>query len=142
MLQRIASFVGNRQAEWIMVVSMLGLSVEIIVWPQTLSSSAFRYLISSSSPQWIGIMYLIIVYLRIVALILNGRSSEYGPKARALCALAGAMIWAQMDMALFKLLIEVRSSVPSPGIPIYLALTLSELLTAYRAMTDVRRAGP
>lgn len=122
-----------------MVLMLLGLSVEVIVWPQTLSSSAFRFMVALGYSKWIGLFYLVVTYLRVLALLVNGRSSVYGPRARAWCALAGAVIWAQMDMALWKLMLENPASVPSPGIPIYFPLALSELFTVYRAMTDVRR---
>lgn len=125
-----------------MVLILLGLAVQTIVVPRTLNLDTFSYLVAASSPRWVGIMFVLVSYARCLALVVNGRSYVYGPHVRALGALAGALIWAQMDLALIRSALLHPENLPQSGIPVYLALTLSELFTVYRAMTDVRRKRP
>jgi hypothetical protein len=136
MLKAVNRYLENRLFEWGMAFAMLALALQIFVWPRTLAASAFRYLSYAISEEHIGLFFLTVALARGAALVINGRSSVYGPRVRALGALAGAIIWAQMDLALFALLQE--AVVPSPGIPIYLSLTVCEMISCYRAATDVR----
>lgn len=129
--------IEGRLFEWGMALAMLCLAVEIFVWPLTLGASAFRYLAVVVNTQNVGFLFFFVAIARGVALIVNGRSDVYGPRVRALGAMAGAVIWSQMLVALFVLMSEV-SSPPSPGIPVYFALTICELISCYRAATDVR----
>jgi hypothetical protein len=138
-LKFLSAFIGNRLNEWVMVACLFGLSLELLVWPLAMEASSFQYVIFAREAFPVALFYLLVSCGRITALVINGRSLVYGPQARALGALAGALIWGLMDLALFKLHFERANAIPSPGIPIYLALTLGELFTAYRAMTDVSR---
>jgi hypothetical protein len=119
---------------------MLCLSVEIFIWPLTLGASAFRYLAIVVNTENVGLLFFVVAIARGAALIVNGRSDVYGPRVRAAGALAGAVIWAQMLVALFVLMSEMNTP-PSPGIPVYFALTMCELISCYRAATDVRIRG-
>jgi hypothetical protein len=139
MMRAINRYIENRLFEWGMVFAMLLLALEIFLWPATMSESAFRYLAATISPENLGAFFLVIGLARGAALIINGRSNIYGPRVRAIGALAGAIIWSQMVSALLMLLTE--TSVPSPGIPIYLSLTICEMISSYRAATDVRNRG-
>jgi hypothetical protein len=132
--------IDGRLFEWGMAFAMLCLSVEIFVWPLTLGASAFRYLAIVVNTENVGLLFFAVSLSRGIALIVNGRSDVYGPRVRALGALAGAVIWAQMLVALFVLMEEMKSP-PSPGIPVYFALTMCELISCYRAATDVRIRG-
>lgn len=127
-------YCGNRLFEWVMTMALLFLGLLVIQWPDTMASSAFRFILLVVGPIHLGILYLAIGGLRIVALIANGRWS-HGPKARAVGALAGALIWGQMDFALILLIPHVGSP-PSPGIPVYFCLVIGELISVYRALAS------
>lgn len=133
----ISHNIEGRLFEWGMAFAMLCLALEIFVWPATIGASAFRYIAVVVRTGNLGCLFFIIAIARGVALIINGRSAVYGPRVRAVGAMAGAVIWAQMLVALFILIAETQSP-PSPGIPIYFALTVCELISCYRAATDVR----
>lgn len=136
-LRGISHHIEGRLFEWGMAFAMLCLALQIFIWPLTLGASAFRYLAFIVNTENVGLLFLVVAIARGVALIINGRSSVYGPRVRAMGALAGAVIWAQMDVALFILMFETNNP-PSPGIPVYFALTVCELISSYRAATDVR----
>lgn len=124
----------HRLFEWVMTVAMLGLAIEIFFWPGTIGASAFRYMLRVIQPELLGGFFLIVGLFRIAALYANGNWPKFGPRIRALAAGAAALIWGQMLFALFAL--APHTGIPSPGIPVYLALTLGEMISAYRAATD------
>lgn len=123
--------------EWTMTAGMLGLAVEMIIWPNTIGASAFRLMTLFLDPGLLTVFFLVAGVVRVVALIANGRWPKYGPRMRAFGAALGALIWAQMDMALLQL-VPLNNGIPSPGIPIYFALTFGEIVSCYRALTDDR----
>ena len=127
----------DRLFEWVMTLAMLGLSLEIAIWPQTIGASSFRLILMLVSAENMGVFFLVFGLMRIAALIANGNWPVHGPRLRAMGAGAAALMWAQMCVALL-MLAPHNLGVPSPGIPVYLALTLGELTSAYRAMTDAR----
>lgn len=127
----------NRLFEWTMAFALLGLGVHLAVWPHAMGASAFRFILEVVGSQNLTIFYLMVGIFRIVALVANGRWQTWGPRVRALAALCGAGVWLQMDIALLKLVPEVGSP-PSPGIPVYSALFLAELVSTYRAAVDGR----
>lgn len=130
----------NRLFDLIMALAMIGLSAWILRWPGTLDASAFRYLSLSIDSSNVRSFLLVGGMLRIGALIANGHLPPYGSLCRALGALIGAVIWALMAFSLWILHNET-GSVPSPGVPVYLALTLGELLSFYRAFRSVFQVG-
>lgn len=137
MIKSVSQHIEGRLFEWGMAFAMLLLALEIFIWPLTLGASAFRYLAFVVDTENVGLLFFVVAIARGAALIINGRSSVYGPRVRAVGALAGAVIWAQMNVALFILMVETNKP-PSPGIPVYFALTVCELISSYRAATDVR----
>ena len=126
----------GRLFEWVMATAMVLLALECFVWPRTLEASAFYWLTTLMPSSFIGIFLLLFGVLRFAALVANGRSLVYGPRARALGALAGAVLWAQFDLALIAA--YTVKGPPSPGIPFWFTFTLAELYSAYRAASDVR----
>jgi hypothetical protein len=85
----------------------------------------------------LGLFFLFFGAMRMMALMANGNWPKYGPRLRAIGAGAAAMLWGQLCISLV-LLFPFNSGVPSPGIPVYLALTMGELISAYRALSDAR----
>jgi hypothetical protein len=136
MLRRIAAHFENRLFELSSTLMMLGLALLIGIWPDAIGASAFRFMLEVLSPAWLGGGFLMAGMTRMAALVANGYWTFYGPILRAAGALAGALIWFQMCIALM-LLIPHASTPPSPGIPVYLVLTLFELFSMYRALVLV-----
>lgn len=129
-------YLEGRLFEWVMAISMIGLAIEVFIWPQTLEESAFQWMVVVVNPKFIGAILLIGGSVRIVALILNGVSLSLGPRLRSVCAIVGAMLWIQFGTALVKLSID--QGFASPGIPFWYTFTLAELYVTYRAALDVR----
>lgn len=120
-----------------MVICLLSLSAQIFFTSQTPSSS-LKFLLLYVDQLAVGLVYFFVAVARAAALVVNGRSLVYGPQFRAWGAIFGALIWAQMEVSLLKLYFcGVTNN--SPGISLYFAMTLGELVTVYRASTDVRR---
>lgn len=129
-------YVEGRLFEWVMATAMVLLAVQTFVWPETLRTGAFYWLAVLMPGPFIGIFLLLFGIARFGALVANGRSLVYGPFVRAFGALAGAVLWAQFELAMFADF-TVKGP-PSPGIPFFFAFTLAELYSAYRAANDVR----
>jgi hypothetical protein len=127
----------HRLFEWMMTAAMLLLAIEIVIWPGTIGASAFRYIARVVQPENLAVFFLVIGLCRIVALFANGQWPVIGPRIRAFAAVGAAIIWGQMFAALIVL--APQTGIPSPGIPVYLAITVGELISAYRAATDVGR---
>jgi hypothetical protein len=129
-------YVEGRLFEWVMATAMILLAVQTFVWPHTLGASAFHLLIVTMPSQIIGVFLLLFGLARIAALLANGRSRVYGPRARAIGALAAAVLWGQFELALIGDLAFDKP--PSPGIPFWFVFILAELYSAYRAASDIR----
>ena len=127
----------NRLFEWVMTLTMLGIAVEVAIWPAAVGASSFRFMLLVISPSNIGMFFLAFGFLRIAALIANGSWPEHGPRMRAMGAGAAALMWGQMFVALLMMAPQ-NNGIPSPGISLFLFLTIGELLSAYRAMSDAR----
>lgn len=132
----VRHYVEGRLFEWVMALAMTLLAIETFVWPRTLEASAFYWLITVMPSSFIGVFLFVFGVARMGALIANGRSTVYGPRVRALGALAGAVMWAQFDLALIASY-SIKGP-PSPGIPFWFTFTLAELYSAYRAASDDR----
>lgn len=131
----------QRLFEWAMTCAMLFLALECAIWPGTIGASAFRYMLHVIGPTNISLFFFAAGTLRIAALVANGSWPVYGPLMRAAGAGMAALIWFQMDIALF-LLAPHNNGIPSPGIPVYFAITIGEIVSAYRAMTDAASDRP
>jgi hypothetical protein len=127
----------NRMFEWVMTLAMLGIALEIAVWPSSIASGSFRLLLVVISPAELALFFGTFGLLRIAALIANGSWPEHGPRMRAMGAGAAALMWGQMCIALMLLTPDL-GGVPSAGIPVYFSLTVGELISAYRAISDAR----
>jgi hypothetical protein len=135
-LSNISHYLEGRLFEWAMACSMVLLAVETFIWPMTLNASAFYWLTKVLPTSLIGIFLLTFGLVRCAALVANGRSLVHGPRIRAIGALAGAVMWAQFDLALIASF-TVKGP-PSPGIPFWFTFTFAEIYSAYRAASDVR----
>ena len=131
------AYCRNRLFEWVMALTMLGMAFEIAIWPQAVAASSYRLMLIVINPLNIGMFFMAFGLLRVAALIANGSWPEHGPRLRAMGAGAAALMWGQMGIALL-LGIPQNNGIPSPGISLFLFLTLGELLSAYRAISDAR----
>ena len=133
----IMTYIRDRLFEWVMTLTMLGMAVEIAIWPKAVEASSFRLMLNVISPLNIGVFFMGFGLLRTTALIANGSWPEHGPRLRAMGAGAAALMWGQMCVALIMLLPQ-NNDIPSPGIALYFFLTVGELISAYRATSDAR----
>lgn len=137
MLPIFKHYCQNRLFEWFTSMTMIGMAGEIAIWPSAVGSSSFRYITLVISPLNMGMFFLAFGFLRISALFANGSWPEHGPRIRAMGAGAGALMWGQMGLSLLHLS-TLPGNVPSPGISLFFFLTIGELLSAYRAISDAR----
>ena len=128
-------FSCRRQSEWTTSLALFGFGAQFILFPVVISKSMFRDLLVIASPEMITILVLAIASYRIVALILNGNLPFWGPIMRSMGAALTAVVWLQMWLSLLRL----EPDLPRPvSIPIFIALMLTDFVSAYRAATDVR----
>ena len=137
-MMRLAAHVEGRLFEWTMSIAMIFLAFEIFIWPRTLEASAFYWLVIVMPSELVGIFMLLVGMSRAIARVINGRSPLYGPRVRAVGAVAGAVMWAQFALALAMPFVMNERAIPSPGIPFWFSFTLAELYSAYRAAGDAR----
>jgi hypothetical protein len=139
MTVNLMTWYRDRLFEYVMTAAMLGLAIEIVVWPSTISASSFRFILVVVTAENMAAFFAIFGMMRIAALIANGSWPVHGPRLRAMGAGASALMWGQMCLALF-ILAPMNTGIPSPGIPVYFALTIGEVVSAYRAICDERPA--
>lgn len=138
MTPTMRAYVEGRLFEWTMSLAMVLLALEIFLWPRTLEASAFYWLVAVMPSRFVGVFLLLVGAARLTALFINGRSMMYGPRIRAVGALAGAVMWAQFSLALLMPFVMSEKAIPSPGIPFWFSFTFAEIYSAYRAASDVR----
>jgi len=132
---------NGRLFEWVSSLMMLGIAIVIGINPQTVKVGGFYLMtnIGLTAPM-LGVLTTFVACARIAALVANGIWPAWGPRARAAAALIGAALWAQMASALAAW--SSQGGYISIGVPVYLCLTLGELISCYRAATDVRFRNP
>jgi hypothetical protein len=132
--------IERRLFEWAGALMFIGLGVELLFIPTSIGSSAFRYMLEVMPPTALVVIYLAVGQARLALLIVNGKyaiTRKFGPPGRAACSMLSAIVLLQMDAALLRLHFETGMP-PSPGIPIYSVLFLTELFSTYRAAADGR----
>jgi hypothetical protein len=125
----------NRLFEWTMALILILLGLWMLVFPASMGASSFRFINAMIGNFSLMAFFLLVGFGRVAALIANGRWKVWGGRIRALGSWAGAIIWLQMAVAL-SLLISNVGTPPSPGIPVYFALAIAELISTYRARAD------
>lgn len=130
----------KRLFELAMTVAMIGEGILLMVSPRSIDASSFHYL-TGVVPLWLCItIFMGLGGARIVALVLNGHWMPHGAYVRAVGAVAGAVMWAQMCAALATW--NVTYDVPlSPGVPIYSTLALFEIVSMYFALIGAKVYG-
>lgn len=120
----------NRLFELATSTMMILIACHVAIWPGV-------------RPDFLPPLGVVAIYglggaLRLAALVANGSWPRHGPKLRALGALAGAMVWAQM------LVVSLRAdhgsaSPPTLDMWVYLTLSAVELIAMCRALVDNER---
>lgn len=130
----------KRLFELAMTVCMMGDGILLMLSPASVEASAFRYLTQALPLGLCIAIFLGLGGVRLVALALNGHWMPWGAYARAIGAVAGAVMWGQMSAALWTF--GMWNERPfSPGIPIYTTLALFEIISMYVALIGARSHG-
>ena len=129
----------NRLFEWLVSAMMVLIAITVAVSPKTIAFGGFAGIeaVGLTAPM-VAVLFSLAGCLRCASLYANGHWPVYGPRCRAACALAGALIWVQMLYALTKW--SLTSGYLSIGIPVYACLTIGEIISCYRAASDGRAA--
>lgn len=127
----------NRLFEWTMAFVLIGFGLHLIVWPGSIAASKFSFMLDIAGTQTFMLFYLIVGYVRGMALYLNGNWPKWGPYVRSTTAVCGAVVWFQMDYSLFMAQHTINAD-PSISLWLYTALGGAEIFSAYRAAADAR----
>lgn len=123
----------NRLFEWVMTACTLGVAVVLLCSPRAIEGSRFFLLTEFGIGQGAMLVYAIVIgSFRATVLYWNGRW-RYSYKARAVCSLACAVLWANMALAL---LMASSAQSFSISVPVFVGLTIGELLSCSRAVSD------
>lgn len=127
-----------RLFEWAMAVMMVLIALTLALPGDTLERGALAPLARSGFTEGnMAAFFGAVGALRGLALYANGDLQPAGATVRALGALAGALVWGQMTLAL--MLDALRAASPSLMIPVFGTLTMFDLLSCYRARVDAGR---
>lgn len=127
----------NRLFEWAMTAALLGIGLELIIWPNAIATSKLQFMLEVLGSRNLMAFYLLVGWFRGVALYLNGGWPIWGARVRTYCAFGGALVWLQMGISL--ILTQLASgNPPSPSVPVFMALAAAELYSTYRAAADAR----
>lgn len=135
-LRMVVTHFQKRKFELAMTLIMLGEALLLFFSPGSIEASAFRFITDTLSSQAILVIFTVLGVSRIIALALNGNWMPWGAYVRAFGAFCGALMWAQMDAALFTLPTNTGSPL-SPGIPVYTVLAMFELISMYEALLGI-----
>lgn len=143
-IDRLASLFGKvakpcreRLFEWLATGMMLGAGVLLLLWPESIVHGSYRYLVALGFTGWtLGSLFLIFGMPRLAALLANGLWPQAGPMCRVFGALGGAGMWAQMFIALAT---YTWKSGPSMALAVYFFLMIGEIVSCWRAASDVVR---
>jgi hypothetical protein len=133
MTKLLRYYVDGRLFEWSMTAPMLGLSVMTFIWPETLRSSSFQWLVAAMPIPLIEALLFSISWAALIGLLLNGHEwhgIKIGPLIRSAAAVARAVMWAQFVLALFRL--SIFQGYPSPGLPFWTMFAITEIYVANR----------
>lgn len=134
-------YVEGRLFEWVISIIMVMLGIQLLIWPELHVAASFVELLKVMPASAIAWFLFTFGIARVGALVANGRSTFYGPRVRAVGAVAGALLWLQFAYSLIENMdSDVLGALGAPalGIPFWIMFALAELYSAYRAETDAR----
>ena len=133
---RVRHRFGPRMPEWFMAAHMFMFGVVLLLPAQTFNQpafAAFRFVpsVGGLSPEEVmGWAMLLIGFVRVVGLIINGARKRVTPQIRQVSAGIGCMIWSGIAYGFFS------SDVVSTWVAIYPLFAVSETVNIYRAAHD------
>ena len=128
----------KRIFELAMAVAQFGEGILLLFSPNSIQASSFHLMLNYFSDAASAALFLFVGILRIVALFLNGRWMPNGAYVRIAGCIVGAFLWLQMAFAL-GIYNELDGLPLSPGIPIYVTLTIFEVVSIARAVHGLKR---
>ena len=127
-----------RWPEWFMAGQMTAWGCYIATHPELFTSESTRQvfagmasMVNGDSPAAVwGLAAVVIGMTRAFALFINGAYTRT-PLIRLVMSFLGAFIWTQVVIGLIK------SGIPNADIMVYSGLVILDIVSAYRAATDV-----
>lgn len=135
LMERLMGQLEIRICEIVRALIMTGIGIQILIEPDA-NFMGLRLLTRYASAVNIGLVFLTVGIVRTSAIFANGNWARYGPWARALGALIGALMWSQMFLSLLAI---HPSDSATLGAPIFFVFTAVEFFTIYRAMATRTR---
>jgi hypothetical protein len=126
-----------RELEWLCAGILLLMAAGMSAFDAGIATTSFRRMLETGiTQQHVHIFVLLVGPMRVAALVANGEWPRYGPAARALGALLGAVFWGQLATALVGF--GQFSGAVTMGVYVYIGLACGELLSVHRALADAR----
>lgn len=128
----------NRRMEWSLSAMMVGCGILLLLVHGSIAGSAFRLMLDVGMRQeTLGPFFFTFGLLRALALWHNGNWPVWGPRLRAVGALAGMSIWGQLLLALVGF--GLTTGLWPLGVPVFFVLLVDEGLAIDRAVRDVQQ---
>lgn len=127
----------NRLFEWVMSGAMITVGIHLYLWPGAIGHSSFHFISDVLGLGTLRTLFITVGWFSMLALFANGRWPIWGPRVRAMGAFCRCILWLWMEVALIKLMHEIGAP-PSPGIPIYTAMVVGEIIAIGMAASDDR----
>jgi hypothetical protein len=130
-------YLKGRRFEWVITVAMLWLAAAIVISPDIVLADTFQLIAFPMSAAFVAVILFGVGLVRLIGLVLNGHEiagRRAGPMIRAAMAIACAVMWAQIDLALIQL--SFKHGLMSPDVPFWSMIVLGEIDVAYRAVAD------
>lgn len=127
-----------RWPEWFMSATVFAWGFYVVLHPSLFTQPDTVHMMSElaavASPHnpasfW-GLIGVVLGLVRATALFVNGAYTRT-PMIRLVMSFASAFLWTQVFLGLFK------SDTPNMGLVIYPALVIMDIVSAYRASTDM-----
>lgn len=129
---------AHRLFEWAVAVMMVLMALTLALPGDTMERGALAPLAQAGFTEGnMAGFFGVTGALRGLALYANGNLNPQGALVRAVGAIAGAVVWGQMTLAL--LVDAFDAAAPSLMIPVFGTLTMFDLLSCYRARIDAGR---
>jgi hypothetical protein len=133
---RLQYYLDGRLFEWAFSTCCLLLGVGMFIWPRIAQGSIVRVLVDVVGWPVIAVIFTLVGFASMLALVVNGNSFAIGPRVRACCAIWRSVLWAQFTLSMIH--VSVVQGFPSPMMFFFSVFTLSEFYVIYRAVLDVR----
>jgi hypothetical protein len=129
---------AHRLFEWAVAVMMVLMALTLALPGDTMERGALAPLAQAGFTEGnMAGFFGVTGALRGLALYANGNLNPQGALVRAFGAIAGAVVWGQMTLALLADAFDAAA--PSLMIPVFGTLTMFDLLSCYRARIDAGR---